>query len=379
MARGSARLIAASTENLQGTHTVIAGTHVTRWILPAALLVGGLVLGIVSETFLVARLRRMAHDSRWNWDSAVMDSLRGMTFVWFAAAGAWAALFTVSLGTEVEGVIRKSLAALVFLSITIVAARASARGVEMWARRKSGGIPSTSLLQNLARVLVFVLGLFLILQNLGIQVTALITGLGIGGLAVALALQDTLSNLFSGFQIILARQVQSGDFVRLDTGEEGYIEDIQWRNTTIRSHIDDHEIIVPNAKLANTIVTNFARPTRPVWVRVDVGVSYESDLDHVETVTLEVARQVIEELGVGFGEEEPVVRYQAFGDSSIAFAVRMRVRDWSDQFRVRHEFIKGLHRRYAEEGIEIPFPIRTLYAPRGLGGPGASSDAPAGS
>ncbi|HKK09157.1 MAG TPA: mechanosensitive ion channel family protein [Gemmatimonadota bacterium] len=346
---------------------MISTSDLTRWILPAALLVGGGVLGVLSETFLVSRLRRKAHETRWRWDEAVMDSLRGMTFVWFASAGAYAALLTVSsLGSEVETLIRKVLVAIVFLSFTIVAARASARGVEIWARRKSGGVPSTSLLQNVARVLVFVLGLFLILQNLGIQVTALITGLGIGGLAVALALQDTLSNLFSGFQIILARQVRSGDFVRLDTGEEGYVTDIEWRNTTIRSRIDDHEIIVPNAKLANTIVTNYARPSKPYWVRVQVGVSYDSDLERVEEVTLEVARDVLEALEAGFGEEGPVLRYEAFGDSAIAFAVRMRVRDWSDQFRVRHAFIKRLHARYGEEGIEIPFPIRTLYAPRGF-------------
>ncbi|HKK28707.1 MAG TPA: mechanosensitive ion channel family protein [Gemmatimonadota bacterium] len=339
----------------------------TRWILPAALFVGGCVLGVLSETILVARLRKKARQTGWRWDEAVMDSLRGMTFVWFASAGAYGALLSVSqLGSGLETTIRKALVAIVFLSLTVVAARASARGVEMWARRKSGGVPSTSLLQNVARILVFVLGLFLVLQNLGIEVTPLVTGLGIGGLAVALALQDTLSNLFSGFQIILARQVRSGDFVLLSSGEEGYVTDIQWRNTTIRSRIDDHEIIVPNATLANSILTNYARPAHPYWVRVEVGVAYDSDLQQVEDVTLEVASEVLEELEVGYGDDEPIVRYQAFGDSSIGFVVRMRVKDWGEQFRVRHAFIKRLHARYGEEGIEIPFPIRTLYAPRGF-------------
>jgi len=346
---------------------MIGASDLTRWILPAALLVGGCVLGVLSETILVARLRKKARQTSWRWDEAVMDSLRGMTFVWFASAGAYGALLAVSqLGSGVETTIRKILVAVVFLSLTIVAARASGRSVEIWARRKSGGVPSTSLLQNVARILVFVLGLFLILQNVGIEVTPLITGLGIGGLAVALALQDTLSNLFSGFQIILARQVRSGDFIMLGSGEEGYVKDIQWRNTTIRSRIDDHEIIVPNATLANSILTNYARPAHPYWVRVEVGVSYDSDLQEVEDVTLEVAREVLEELGAGYGDEGPVLRYQAFGDSSIGFVVRMRVRDWGEQFQVRHAFIKRLHARFGEEGIEIPFPIRTLYAPRGF-------------
>jgi small-conductance mechanosensitive channel len=344
---------------------VIFGVDVTPWILPAALTAGGVTLGILWETLVLARLRRKAEETPWRWDAIVLDSLRGMGFVWLAAAGLDAALLAVPLEPAVKTVVRKILVAAVFLSFTVVAARAAARGVRVWARHTTGGVPSSSLLENLARLLVLAFGLFLILQNLGVQVTALVTGLGIGGLAVALALQDTLSNLFSGFQIILARQVRSGDFVRLDSGAEGYVTDIQWRNTTIRSRIDDHEIIVPNSKLANSIVTNFARPVRSFWVKVEVGVAYGSDLDRVEEVTLEVARQVLEEEGVSSGAD-PVLRYTGFGDSSIGFVIRLKLDEWGRQFVVRHAFIKRLHARYAQEGIEIPFPIRTVYVPEGL-------------
>jgi small-conductance mechanosensitive channel len=344
---------------------VIFGVDVTPWILPAALTAGGMVLGILWETLGLRTLRKRARQTRWTWDDVVLDSVRGVGFVWLVAAGLYAALLSVPLGAEAKSVVREILAASVFLSFTIVAARAAGQGVEVWARHTTGGVPSSSLLKNLARLLVLAFGLFLILQNLGVQVTALVTGLGIGGLAVALALQDTLSNLFSGFQIILARQVRSGDFVQLDSGEEGYVTDIQWRNTTIRSRIDDHEIIVPNSKLANTIVTNFARPVRAFWVKVEVGVAYGSDLDRVEEVTLEVARQVLEEEGVSSGAD-PVLRYTGFGDSSIGFVVRMKLDEWGRQFQVRHAFIKRLHARYAEEGIDIPFPIRTVYVPKGV-------------
>lgn len=344
---------------------VIFGVDVTPWILPTALAAGGVALGVLWETLVLARLRRKAAETPWRWDAIVLDSLRGMGFVWLSAAGLDAALLAVPLEPAGKTVVRKILMAAVFLSFTVVAARAAGRGVRAWARHTTGGVPSSSLLENLARILVLAFGLFLILQNLGVQVTALVTGLGIGGLAVALALQDTLSNLFSGFQIILARQVRSGDFVRLDAGAEGYVTDIQWRNTTIRSRIDDHEIIVPNSKLANSIVTNFARPVRSFWVKVEVGVAYGSDLDRVEEVTLEVARQVLEEEGVSSGAD-PVLRYTGFGDSSIGFVIRLKLDEWGRQFTVRHAFIKRLHARYAQEGIEIPFPIRTVHVPGGL-------------
>jgi small-conductance mechanosensitive channel len=263
-------------------------------------------------------------------------------------------------------------------SFTVAGARAAAAGIRTWARRAAGAVPSTSLLQNVARLLVYVLGVFLILQNLGVKVGALVASLGIGGLAVALALQDTLSNLFAGFQIILARQVRNGDYVQLDTGQEGFVTDIKWRNTTIKSRVEDHEVVVPNAKLANAIVTNYSLPREAFWVRLEVGVSYDSDLERVEEVTLEVARDVLEEFGESGGDNEPVFRYQGFGDSAITFRLRIRVNEFTKQFPVRHEMVKRIHARYREEGIEIPFPIRTLFAPEGfdMRGDGAPASRP---
>lgn len=350
--------------------------ELARWMLPVAFLVIGIGLGIVAETYLVARLRHLVGKTRFRWDDVVLGSLRGMTFVWFAAAGAYGARASVELPPTLATAVDKVLVVLLGLSFTVVAARIAADGLMAWARTTEGVVPSISLLQNVARILVVVLGVFLILQNLGIEVSALVASLGIGGLAVALALQDTLSNLFAGFQIILAGQVRDGDFVRLDSGEEGYVTDIRWRNTTIKSRVEDHEVVIPNSKLANAIVTNFDLPEQPFWVRLEVGVSYDSDLEEVERVTVEVAREVMEEFGLG-GDEypDPVLRYQGFGDFAVLFRLRVRVADYVSQYRVRHQLVKRLHARYREERIEIPFPIRTLYAPRGLG---ARGETPAG-
>jgi small-conductance mechanosensitive channel len=210
-------------------------------------------------------------------------------------------------------------------------------------------------------MIVGALGIILILQNLGVEITPLITALGIGGLAVALALQDTLGNLFAGIQIILSKQVRTNDYVRLSSGEEGWVTDVKGRNTTIHTFPDGNLVAVPNSLLASSIVKNFSMPRQALWVSIDVGVSYDSDLQHVERVTLEVARDVVGEVDGGVPGEEPVVRYHTFGDSSINFEVRIMVREFTSQPPVRHEFIKRLHRRFNEEGIEIPFPIRTVY------------------
>jgi small-conductance mechanosensitive channel len=195
---------------------------------------------------------------------------------------------------------------------------------------------------------------------MGISITPLITALGVGGLAVALALQPTLSNLFAGVQIIISKQLEPGDWVETDSGAKGYVVDVSWRNTTIRE-LPNNLIIVPNSILANSVITNFSRPQKKMSVVIEVGVSYDSDLARVERVTIEVAKKVVKEVQGGEAEFEPILRYHTFSDFSINFSVILRVKEYINKYLVRHEFIKALHKRYNEEGIEIPFPIRTVH------------------
>jgi small-conductance mechanosensitive channel len=206
---------------------------------------------------------------------------------------------------------------------------------------------------------VYIIGILVLLQSLGISIAPILTALGVGGLAVALALQDTLSNLFAGIHMVASRKIRPGDYVELDGGREGYVEDITWRYTTIRT-LSNNMVIIPNAKLASSVATNFALPDREIAISVDVGVAYESDLEKVESVTLEVAREVMEEVEGGVPGSEPSIRYRKFDDSSIGFSVNLRAKEFTNQYFIRHAFIKRLHKRYRAEGIDIPFPIRTI-------------------
>jgi small-conductance mechanosensitive channel len=208
--------------------------------------------------------------------------------------------------------------------------------------------------------LIFSIGALIILQSVGISITPLVTALGIGGLAVALALQPTLSNLFAGLQIIISKQVEVGDYVQLDSGQKGYVTDVSWRNTKIRE-LPNNLIVVPNSKLADSIVTNFNQPQKEMSVLVKCGVSYDSDLEKVEKVTIDVAKKVLKKIQGGESEFEPFIRFHTFGDSSIDFSVILRVKEFVNKYLIRHEFIKALHKRYNKEGINIPFPIRTVY------------------
>lgn len=223
----------------------------------------------------------------------------------------------------------------------------------------SGDFPAASLVQHVARIVVYLVGILVIMQTAGISVTPVLTALGVGGLAVALALQDTLANLFAGIQIIASRKIRPGQFVRLEGGQEGYISDITWRNTTIRT-LPNMMVIVPNGKLASSIVTNAYLPAKEVSSRVEVGVHYDSDLEKVEQIALETAMAIAKEFPGGVTKPAPVVRFNQFGDSAINMAVVFRVKEYADQFLMQHLLIKALHRRFREEGVVIPYPIRTL-------------------
>lgn len=333
---------------------------ISDFMVPLAFLAAGLIAGLIFEKVVLAKVRKLAARTKWRSDDMFIDALRGITTLWFLVAGAHGALLSLPLKPNQLEAGQKILAIILIGSATVVLARMAVGFVNLYARRVEGVLPATSLFSNLTKLFILSVGLLIILQYLGISIAPILTALGVGGLAVALALQPTLSNLFSGLQIILSRQVGPGDYVKLESGEEGYVADITWRNTTIRA-LPNNMIIVPNSKLASAIVTNYYQPEREMAVLVQVGVSYDSDLAQVERVTIEVGREIMKEVQGAIPEFAPFIRYHTFSDSSINFSVILRGREFVDQFLIKHEFIKRLHQRYRREGIEIPFPIRTVY------------------
>lgn len=328
-------------------------------VVPTAIVVVGAALGLLFQRLALASLRRVAARTRWRGDDVLMASLKGEIVLLSVVAAVYVALEVAPVPENVAMVAQRFAVVVLILSATLVAARIATGLLRLYGDREGPALPSTSILMNFTRIVVFVVGFLVILQTLGVSITPLLTALGVGGLAVALALQDTLSNLFAGLHIILSRKIRPGDYVRLDSGEDGYVEDIHWRETTIRA-LRNNIVVIPNSKLASSITTNFHLPETPMSVLVEVGVSYDSDLEQVEHVSLEVAREVVREVEGGVPEFEPLFRYKSLSDFSIDFVVILRVKEYVNQFVVRHEFIKRLHKRFGKEGIVIPFPIRTV-------------------
>jgi len=205
-----------------------------------------------------------------------------------------------------------------------------------------------------------VIALIMILGIFGIEITALIAAMGLGGLAIALALQPTLTNFFSGTQLVVDQPVRIGDFIELDSGEKGTITDIGWRSTKLKI-FGDNVLIIPNSLMAEAKIINYNYPAKPFMFTLDCGVGYNEDLEKVEKVTIETAKASMKNLGTGLEEFEPFIRYKEFGDSNINFSIYFHVKKYGDKFLLRHEFIKDLKKRFDKEGIEISWPIRKVY------------------
>ncbi|MER6215455.1 mechanosensitive ion channel family protein [Streptomyces sp. NPDC001272] len=328
------------------------------WVVAAIALATGALAGLLLRAVL-KWLAKHAERTKWTGDDIIVDALRTLA-PWAALiAGAAVAATALPLTARVGGIISQSLTALLILFATFTAARVVAGLVQSVAQSRTGVAASASIFVNITRIVVLTMGVLVALETVGVSIAPLVTALGVGGLAVALALQDTLANLFAGVHILASKTVQPGDYIRLSSGEEGYVVDINWRNSVVRN-LSNNLVIIPNGRLARTNMTNFTQPEQKLSLLVQAGVGYDSDLEHVERVTLEVVDSVMAEITGALPDHEGKVRFHTFADSRIEFTVILGVGEFSDQYRIKHEFIKRLHQRYREEGISIPAPTRTV-------------------
>ncbi|MEJ5369559.1 MAG: mechanosensitive ion channel family protein [Bryobacteraceae bacterium] len=273
-------------------------------------------------------------------------------------------------------------AALIILPLTIALSRATIILLRYALSKSATGWHVTTLTAATIRILWAIPGILVLLNLLNISLAPALTALGVGGIAVSLALKDTLANLFSGFYISMAGNIHKGDYVQLDSGQEGFVEDVSWRITTLRT-LQNNLVVIPNSKLSEALVTNYSYPEKKLAVRIPVSVSYDADIDHVERVILEEVEAARGLEGLLF-DPPPVVRFNpGFGDSALNLSLIVHVAEFTQQFAVQDQLRRRILARFRRERIQIPFPIRTLDLPPGSlkralepGTPGDSSPAP---
>jgi small-conductance mechanosensitive channel len=329
------------------------------WVIgPLAFIVWCVGLTIVMKV-AYNRVRRLADRTATDLDNIVLKALRAPLAVVILATGGmvlgkilplspeWDR--TLGLGVKVTVI----LAGVLFFDALVKAL--------LWrqARRAEHLRTSAGIMQTAVRGVIILIAVLIILDTAGVSITPLVASLGVASLAVALALQPPLTNFFAGIQLLADRPVEVGHYIRLGSGEEGYVTKIGWRSTTIRA-IGNNLIVIPNSKLMDSNIVNYDLPAREMSVTIQVGVHYDSDLEQVERVAREVGLEVLREVEGGKKDFTPLIRFHTFGDSSINLTVILMVDEFIHQYALKSEFVKRLHKRFKQERIVIPFPIRTL-------------------
>lgn len=337
-----------------------------QWLISTGIFVLFVLVAFVSRFILRTYVYRMTQRTKIILDDLIVKALTGPAFIIIIIAGLWIALARLPEIDNFADIIHKGFVT-IYIGIVAVAVVRVVHALLSWYTSEMAHRTRTTfddrmipILRRVINIFIYAIALMIILSQLGIDITPMLAGLGIGGLAVALALQSTLSNFLSGTYVITDAVIQKGHYILLDSGQEGTVEDIGWRTTKIRQW-QGNLIVLPNNKLADAAIIDFEKPEAPMIFTVDCGVSYDSDLEKVERVSIEVAKSIIDNSPLGAKDFAPLVRFKQFGDSNINFAIMLKGIDRVSQYSLKHDFIKALHKRFTEEGIEIQYPARKLY------------------
>lgn len=336
----------------------IHGDGINPWIYSTCLFVVVLSALTVLRKLIWRRLRRWSTQGGGTWHAELLSNIHSPIKIlcWILAFGIAGQSTPVLVRTHplmVEGV-----KVAMMVTVIWIFERALSVIFRSAALPDSLGASTRTLLLTIARAILFSVGVLIILDTVGVKITPLLASLGVGSLAVALALQDTMSNFFSGLYILVDKPVRIGDFVKIDE-IEGQIEKVSWRSTWIHTLSND-TVVLPNTKVAGALLKNYDLPDSTSSLSIACCVAYGSDLDRVEQVAIDVAREVCKRVPGADPDFQPVVRFHTFADSSINFNIVVQVRRFSEVGGVRHEMIKALYNRFNLEKIEIPFPQRVV-------------------
>lgn len=332
-------------------------------LLALIILLISIVAAKLFYLIVIKHIPEMLKRRKNSFDEKLLESVRKPVYAAIILLGIYFSLNHLTLLEEYHTEIGELFKALWIIWGTLVTIAIVNLFFRIRMEKGNEDVFQKTIAQNLNKIVnsvVYILGLLLVLSAFHVEVTPLIASLGIGGLAVALAMQSTLSNYLAGLYITSDRSVILGDIVQLDSGLHGRVEKVGWRATQIRTPTNDL-VIIPNAKLGDMAITNYNRQEIETAIKVLCGVGYESDLRKVEEITLEEARSVLERVPGGKLDPAPFMRFKKFGNSNIDFEVTLHVNNFQAKEFVVHEYIKALHERYKKEGIDIAYPSRNVY------------------
>lgn len=338
------------------------------WADPVIALV---ILGIAalvsafSHYVIIPLAQRLSRHTETELDDLVFRAVRRPVSLLIMVLGGYLAVFVpLDLSERQQHIVDSLFTAAAILAVLVLITRLLSVSLDWYISQlnvdqRSANAHIVPLMRKVAVIVVYAIGVMLMLDALGISIGPLIASLSLGGLAVALAIQPTLANIFAGTYVATENVISPGDYIELEGGVAGYVIEVSLRSTRIRTW-ENQLVVIPNSRLAETIVTNYSEPTPPINVYLTCRVSYSSNLDRVESVARDVMNRVLEDSPHGVKDYGSYFAFDTFGESNVDFWLFVQAKDRLASFELRSELINELHRRFAEEGIVIDYPVRSL-------------------
>jgi small-conductance mechanosensitive channel len=328
------------------------------------------VVLLVLRAVLLYQLRRLAKRTATNVDDKVLHAISWPSLLWCGAIAVYVGIRAGSLPKEVDLWASRLLAVLLISSITLVMATMAAGALRLALVRRSAEGAVTGIANAVVRGIILLIGAIILLNFLGIQIAPLLTALGVGGLAVALALQDTLGNLFAGIHILLEKPFAVGQWIAVD-GVEGQVLDIGWRTTRVLT-MTEQMLVFPNSKIAGSTIKNFHLPNSYVRVVADFSVAYHCDLERVIRLVKEALAKMTSQTNDFDGESPPEVWVVELGESSVNLGAGVRMRSTHGVRLGKDVVLRCIFRCLKSNGIEMPFPQRVVHVAQATANEGAS-------
>jgi len=319
---------------------------------------GFLVLFKLLQVVIIARLKKLAAKTETDIDDTLIEIVRSLKPPFYSFLAFFFAIKFLLVSETVSSIINAVLVIWIVLqAVVAIGILIDYMSKRIFARDGDEGSRSaTSAIKLIAKIILWSIGLLMVLSNLGIDVTSLIAGLGIGGIAIALAAQNILGDLFSSFSIYFDKPFQVGDFIIIGD-KKGTVEKIGIKTTRIKA-LQGEELIVSNQELTSAQIQNFKKLEER---RADFsfGITYETPIEKIERVS----KMVESIIGVVPHARFDRAHFMEFGDSALNFAVVYYVesKNYVDYANAQQEINIAVLKKFAEEGIEMAYPTQTIY------------------
>lgn len=338
----------------------IMGNAGKDYLLALALLIGGLIFLKIFREIILGRLKKAAEKTKTDLDDVLIKIIHDITPPFYLIVSIYAALKFLKMPSLAE----KIVDGIFILAVVFQAVRALQIFIDFGAQKfvsrgRDGETRDKSAVKNISallKIVLWVLAGLIVLSNWGFNVTSLIAGLGIGGIAIAFALQNVLGDIFSSFSILFDKPFQVGDFIIIG-GDMGAVEKIGIKSTRIRT-LQGQELIVSNRELTDTRINNYKKMEKRRIV-FSFGVLYETQTEKLKKIP-EMVEEIITKEKLAQLDR---VHFKEFGDFSLNFEVVYYIAspDYSDYMNTQQSINLGIKEAFEKEGIEFAYPTQTLF------------------